>query len=262
MKTKDLIQLLNHIDPSGENEVVIGNEPVFTAYPEPAYWDGRMQKIVRNEEGSAVKGIFTSKGQKITIRSYGIQDAIYDNPDFPVEFDLDTTDGEYQKSVDRWRAESRKIEEEFRKETMKTETEIIKNAAGIETHKGRWGYYPCSYETYLKLKRLNHFLMLSRIQTARWFRWGRKAEHNRTGEQPNVPPVFFYSDNLSFYEKNFSWTNHDKIVRSKKELMRSIEQDYANARYPKQTADEVTSLELRSERIDSMLSELEAFFGH
>ena len=43
----------------------------------------------------------------------------------------------------------------------------------------KWGFYPCSKETYLKLKKLNYWLLLSKQQAAKWNRWMRKKDYNR-----------------------------------------------------------------------------------
>src|SRR5262245_19500805 len=67
-------------------------------------------------------------------------------------------------------------------------------------HRGRWGYYPCPYELYRKLKRLNLLALHARRRSAAWERWYRKLPHNRKGQEPVLPPIsrddadFIYAD--------------------------------------------------------------------
>ena len=115
MKTKELIKILNEIDPEGETEVVIENESAFFAYKEPAYYDGIMELILKNENGEIIGGKYSSKGSKISLRPYGIMSAIYDFPELSVEYDIaNSKKEEYKKMVEQWRIESREIDEEFK----------------------------------------------------------------------------------------------------------------------------------------------------
>ena len=45
--------------------------------------------------------------------------------------------------------------------------------------KSRWGFYSCSFELFLKLKRINKFYQQALRQRASWVRWERKEPHNR-----------------------------------------------------------------------------------
>lgn len=56
--------------------------------------------------------------------------------------------------------------------------------------KSRWGFHPCSYEVYLKLKRLYKWYWQTLYDFHRWHRWRRKQEQNRTGAEPSYCPVF------------------------------------------------------------------------
>jgi hypothetical protein len=96
-----------------------------------------------------------------------------------------------------------------------------------EIHKNRFGYYPCSWETYRKLKRLNYLRIESLISNARWNRWNRKQPQNRYGQEPYR---MHFGDHIQIYE------------------------DYQNARYPKQTASEVKPIILAQSQIDTLLS--------
>src|SRR5262245_9109067 len=43
----------------------------------------------------------------------------------------------------------------------------------------RWGFHPCDFSAYRKLKLLNHLLLRARRMAAAWERWHRKDPHNR-----------------------------------------------------------------------------------
>lgn len=60
--------------------------------------------------------------------------------------------------------------------------------------KSRWGYHPCHYELFRKLKSLHGWYWQSLYDFHRWYRWWRKDEQNRTGEEPAVCPHFLLSD--------------------------------------------------------------------
>lgn len=47
------------------------------------------------------------------------------------------------------------------------------------TFEGKWGFYPCEWATYRKLKQLNMALTRARRLAANWNRWDRKLSHNR-----------------------------------------------------------------------------------
>jgi hypothetical protein len=57
-------------------------------------------------------------------------------------------------------------------------------------HKSKWGYHPCDYATFLKLKKLNYRLLVAKRKAAAWHRWDRKATHNRKGKEPTIDEVF------------------------------------------------------------------------
>jgi hypothetical protein len=111
MKTKELIKRLQEADPSGEIEVCVENEDIHFIERAPAYWDGRLQVLVRdsNKEGYDVVGAkITSRGEKLKIRTLSIDDAILNNPDLPVEIDVHNEEKRrhYKEEVKRWRLET------------------------------------------------------------------------------------------------------------------------------------------------------------
>jgi hypothetical protein len=56
--------------------------------------------------------------------------------------------------------------------------------------KSRWGYHPCSYETYRKLKVLKKRFWESVIAYGNYKRWIRKQEQNRVGPEPRYCDFF------------------------------------------------------------------------
>jgi hypothetical protein len=55
--------------------------------------------------------------------------------------------------------------------------------------KGRWGFYPCEYETYLKLKRIKKRYWETVYAETRYNRWERKLPKNRKGPEPIFCPL-------------------------------------------------------------------------
>lgn len=95
MKTKELIRLLNEEDPTGEEEVCVGNVDIHFVECLGAYYDGASQVLIRDESKShnIVGAKYKSKGKKIQIHTLSIQDAISNHHDkmnpnelFPVDY--------------------------------------------------------------------------------------------------------------------------------------------------------------------------------
>ena len=77
MKTKELIRLLQEADPTGEEEVCVNNEDILDVGTEPAYWDGTLQILERDEKLSpyynVVGATFKREGCKVSIFTHGIR---------------------------------------------------------------------------------------------------------------------------------------------------------------------------------------------
>jgi hypothetical protein len=58
------------------------------------------------------------------------------------------------------------------------------------TFKSRWGYHPCDYILFRKLKRIHKGYWQARRKVAAHHRWSRKLSHNRIGREPVVAEVF------------------------------------------------------------------------
>lgn len=87
MKTKDLIKLLQEEDPSGELECSVWGYDVYSVEMLPAYWDGNLQVIERDERGRVVGGKITDQGNKVVIKYMTLCDLLLDYPDLPVKFE-------------------------------------------------------------------------------------------------------------------------------------------------------------------------------
>jgi hypothetical protein len=117
-----------------------------------------------------------------------------------------------------------------------------------EVSQSKWGFYPCCWQTYQKLRVLNFLGLLCLRQEAAYERWARKLPGNRVirkqGKvllekpipipEPKSPALF----NIGA-EKKDQW----KVGNS-----------YRTAKYPKATAAEVEKLDISPARIDELLS--------
>ena len=57
-------------------------------------------------------------------------------------------------------------------------------------YQSRWGYHPCDYNLFLKLKFLQRQYWQTLYDFHRWHRWWRKQEQNRVGREPDYCPIF------------------------------------------------------------------------
>lgn len=80
MKTKELIELLQKADPDGNTDVTIGNAPISYVDRLPAYYDGRLQRIIYDANNVPRVGVLCSGGDKLVIHYRSISDCLSDNP--------------------------------------------------------------------------------------------------------------------------------------------------------------------------------------
>lgn len=120
MKTRELIRLLQEVDPSGEEEVCIWNQDIHFVHAEPAYWDGCLEILKRDEDceyyniiGAEVR----SHGHKISIEPLSIEDAIYNDPDLPVEYS--DYSSKYKEHHDKARQHCRELNAKYDRENEK-----------------------------------------------------------------------------------------------------------------------------------------------
>jgi hypothetical protein len=115
MKTKDLIKELQEADPSGELECCVNNIDIFTVATEPAYYDGRLQLLIRDPAKKPyydiVGGKYVSSGYKVVISPMSITDVLWDDPDAEIDYGGLLSNAEsYRKSDDATRQASRDVE--------------------------------------------------------------------------------------------------------------------------------------------------------
>jgi len=102
-------------DPSGELEVCVGNVDIHFVERQPSYYDGCIQVLKRDESLSGyniVGAELRSKGDKLSIHTYSIEDMFLDNHDAPVTYDDPVTEQRYVEPVQKWRDEARRITKE------------------------------------------------------------------------------------------------------------------------------------------------------
>lgn len=136
MKTKELIKRLQKADPTGEGEVCYGNEDILFIETLPAYYDGSLQVLVRDEKRddyNVVGAKFVRTGSKVQIVTYSIEDAVYDNPELPVEFDQWASDRDRTR-LDEWRLKARKLDDELKKDIKAREK--VKEQNRVDTGGG------------------------------------------------------------------------------------------------------------------------------
>lgn len=119
MKTKELIKLLQDIDPSGELECCVDNKDILDINKEPAYWDGCLQilkKSKRQDCYNVIGAIYENRGMKIVIHPWSIYDAIMENSELPIDIRncLEMKSLGINEIVDQWRKESRELEDRLK----------------------------------------------------------------------------------------------------------------------------------------------------
>jgi len=60
----------------------------------------------------------------------------------------------------------------------------------MNTFETKFGFYPTSKETFLKLKELHKWYWKTLYAFHRWFRWDRKQPQNRHGAEPSFYDLF------------------------------------------------------------------------
>ena len=90
MKTNELIKQLQAIDPTGDREVCIdGSADIYSIHEELAYWDGRLNVLIRDESKKPYYDVVGVKiihsGTKIVLKSWSADDVIGDDWNTRVE---------------------------------------------------------------------------------------------------------------------------------------------------------------------------------
>lgn len=111
---------------------------------------------------------------------------------------------------------------------------------------GKYGFHPCTWETYKKLKEINKALTKAKHQKAAWERWERKQPQNRVmrpklrdsngrvvGYMAPIPILEPYLCPI-FCEKRIwprqPWTKEEMVTINL--VYADLEKYYSEARYP------------------------------
>jgi hypothetical protein len=116
MKTKDLIALLQEADPTGEEECCIGNTDIYFVERLPAYWDGPLQVLKKNpdtEYYSIIGAEYRRSGTKIDIKTFSINDAIFNDENLPVTYDSENAEKYCCDRVEKYRKEAVEIKNDI-----------------------------------------------------------------------------------------------------------------------------------------------------
>jgi hypothetical protein len=127
-------------------------------------------------------------------------------------------------------------------------------------HRGRWGFYPCSFEVFRALKELYRHWRKAQHAAAVWRRWYRKLPHNRVRRQclrdaagrriGHGPPIPVPEPALPAFT-----CRKVELPSGRFEVFladEDVEAAYRLARYPKPTAEEVVPLPLTEEKIRAL----------
>lgn len=147
----------------------------------------------------------------------------------------------------------------------------------------RWGFHPCDYEHYRKLKFLNHKLMEARVKHAAFVRYKRKDPDNRVRKhyqrnekgqkisytttpwaQPDTCPVFSKERNLEgSAQTERSADLKEKIVVKSDDVYPwciwtidpGVEEDYRRVRFPKEKPSDLEPLKLDEAQVAVLLAQ-------
>jgi len=115
MKTKELIKQLQECDPSGEIEVCVSNVDIHYVTTEPAYYDGKLQLLVRDPALTdcydVIGGKYMTTGSKVVITLMSITDVLWDDPDATIDYsDIpEHSRARYEESDNKTRQASRDV---------------------------------------------------------------------------------------------------------------------------------------------------------
>jgi len=102
--------------------------------------------------------------------------------------------------------------------------------------RGRWGWYSCDYQTYLKLKIIKKRYWETIYAAARYHRWERKLPKNRKGPEPPKPCPFIGEQIWGYKKKEDGTTVWAKQPNKRDQ---SLLEWLETARMPKATEAEI-----------------------
>lgn len=182
MKTKELIKQLQEADPSGEEEVCVGNVSIVHVDSLPAYYDGPLQVIIYDEKGLIKSGKYKRSGKKIDIRTWSFSDIIWDYPNLEIDYS--------------------ELGEFFGPRTKEAHDQIRKESNDLE----------------LKLD-IGYFEKWAEKEAAKFIEDDKKDVKNSAGEfyRQNLKPTDPIPANISIYDSYVSrrekqWTEQLEVV--------------------------------------------------
>lgn len=147
-------------------------------------------------------------------------------------------------------------------------------------YRSKWGFHPCDYDTYIKLKKLRGYFYMALSRHRAWERWHRRLPKNKFAieyiydekgrkkgykkiapiPEPVVCPVFSVKRMAKkfFDESGYHKEGIDIEVRVMGDW--GVLDAYNKARVAVTNPDDVPSLELTADQIDSMLKEAEEWY--
>src|SRR5262245_21923505 len=146
----------------------------------------------------------------------------------------------------------------------------------MAVHQSRWGYYPCAYETFLKLKALHARYWRALRVYAAWRRWQRKQPQNRVlrewlrdaqgrrighrivgpRPEPMLDPLFCVRTQVvSHFADDGSLVRDGRIVERVSFHDHGIPGAYSLARKPAATPEEVTAMPISTEEIERLVAD-------
>lgn len=108
MKTKDLIAKLQEADPSGELHCCIDNGDIEEVNVEPAYWDGALNIVERDEAGRYTCAYRQRSGSKVVLSPIYVNDIAGEQPGVRIKYLTEEDRARYEKDdleSTRWRRE-------------------------------------------------------------------------------------------------------------------------------------------------------------
>lgn len=120
--------------------------------------------------------------------------------------------------------------------------------------RSRWGFHPCRYDLYLKLKRLHRWYWQTVYDFHRWHRWQRKQPQNRIGPEPAFCAAFV--EDRTWYKPVVTRGEHGFKVYPKTVIDHGVVELYQAARRPQPEA--VAPFDTETiERIETLYNEVQ-----
>lgn len=140
--------------------------------------------------------------------------------------------------------------------------------------KSKWGFHPCGYETFMKLKSLQKLYQDALRRKAAWERWERKLPENRISRKKIrnsagqvvgfMAPQPLPEPELNNLLEKVEYTTHQdrsgqystKPHKRERVVLRKFAElilaDYRNARFPVSAENQVRPLKLSEDQIDAL----------